>query len=137
MQRVRALFSGKGFSLNMEGRPKMQIVIPFAGYTAAMEFSNEEFRQISSLLGHIFFGLHGDKLLEGDWQYGPQDHMAKLFPAASDGGIVCQPSALGAELFLWAFGHGDQASDFIFSPGFSPVVNGLPTLIEGACATKA
>lgn len=134
---IRALFSGKELSLNMEGRPKMQVFIPFGGYIAAMEFSNEEFRQVNSLLGHIFFGLHGDNLLEGDWQYGPQEHMAKLFPAASDGGIVCQPSALGAELFLWAFGHGDKTADYIFDADFSTIVSGLPTSIEGACATKA
>lgn len=134
---IRALFSDKGIPLNMEGRPKMQIFIPFGGYTRAMEFSDGEFRQINSLLGHIFFGLHADNLLEGDWQYGPKDHIGKLFPAASDGGIVCQPSALGAELFLWAFGYGDRAVDFVFSPDFSPVVNGLPMSMEGACATTA
>lgn len=134
---VRALFSGSGLSLNMEGRPKMQIFIPFPSFFAAMDFSAAEMGQISSLLGHIFFGLHGDNLLEGHWQYGDKDSMVKLFAGATDGGIVCQPSALGGELFLWAFGHADKPLDYLFAPEFSPIVDGLPNTIRGACATKA
>jgi len=133
---VRTLFSGGGLSLNMEGRPKMQIFIPFPSFFEAMDFSDAELGQLSSLLGHIFFGLHGDNLLEGDWQYGHKDSMVKLFPGATDGGIVCQPSALGGELFLWAFGHADKPLDYLFSPEFLPIVDGLPITIQGACATK-
>lgn len=134
---VRALFSGSGLSLNMEGRPKMQIFIPFPSFFAAMDFSDAELGQLNSLLGHIFFGLHGDNLLEGDWQYGNKDSIVKLFAGATDGGIVCQPSALGGELFLWAFGHADKPLDYLFTPEFSPIVEGLPNTIQGACATKA
>lgn len=134
---VRALFADSGLSLNMEGRPKMQIFIPFSGYFAAMDFSNAEQLQLSSLLDHIFFGLHGDNLLEGQWQYGDKDSMVKLFAGATEGGIVCQPSALGSELFLWAFGHANKPLDYLFNPEFSPVVEGLPNTIQGACATKA
>lgn len=134
---VRALFSGCGLSLNMEGRPRMQIFIPLPGFFAAMDFSSTELAQLSSILGHIFFGLHGDNLLEGQWQYGDKDSMIKLFAGATDGGIICQPSALGGELFLWAFGHADKSLDYLFSPEFSPIVDGLPNAMEGACATKA
>ena len=73
-----------------------------------MDFSDAELGQLSSLLAHIFFGLNGDNLLEGQWQYGDKDSTVKLFAGATDGGIVCQPSALGGELFLWAFGHADK-----------------------------
>ena len=134
---VRSLFAGRGLSLNMEGRPKMQIFIPFSGYIEAMDFSETEQRQLTSLFGHIFFGLHGDNLLEGEWQYGNKDSIVKKFAGATEGGIVCQPSALGAELFLWAFGQSDKPLDYLFDPEFSPVVEGLPISIRGACATKA
>jgi len=134
---VRALFAESGLSLKMEGRPKMQIFIPFSGYFAAMDFSNAEQLQLSSLLDHIFFGLHGDHPLEGQWQYGDKDSMVKLFAGATEGGIVCQPSALGSELFLWAFGHANKPLDYLFNPEFSPVVEGLPNTIQGDCATKA
>lgn len=134
---VRTLFASSGLSLNMNDRPKMRIFVPFTGYFSAMDFSATENLQLTSILTHIFFGLHGDNLLEGDWQYGDKDSISKLFPNATEGGIVCQPSSLGAELFLWAFGHADKPLDYLFSPEFLPTVEGLPISIQGACATKA
>ena len=134
---IRKLFANSGHLLNMEGRPKMQIFIPYSGYLSAMDFSESELLQLNSLFSHIFFGLHGDNLLEGQWQYGEKEHMVKIYPAASEGGIVCQPSALGVELFLWAFGRADKPLDYLFSPEFSPVADGLPLSIDGACATTA
>lgn len=133
---VRTLFAEKGLSMNMLGRPKMQIFLPFAGYFAAMDFSHTEMQQISSLLSHIFFGLHGDNLLEGDWQYGDKDSIGKLFAGATEGGIVCQPSSLGTEVFLWAFGQADKPLDYIFSPDFTPIVANMPNLIKGSCSTN-
>lgn len=76
-----------------------------------MDFPQEEMAQIASLLSHIFFGLHGDNLLEGAWRYGDKENIATIFAAAQEGGIVCQPSALGTEIFLWAFGQADQDVD--------------------------
>lgn len=134
---VRTLFAEKRLSMNMVGRPKMKIFIPFSGYLAAMDFSQVELGQISSLLSHIFFGLHGDNLLEGDWQYGDKDSITKLFAGATEGGVVCQPSSLGTEVFLWAFGQADKPLDYIFSPDFTPVVAGMPMAIHDACATNA
>lgn len=87
---VRTLFAAKGLSMNMRDRPKMRLFIPFSGYLQAMDFSQTEMQQINSLLSHIFFGLHGDNLLEGDWQYGDKDSISKLFAGAIEGGIVCQ-----------------------------------------------
>jgi hypothetical protein len=134
---VRVLFAKSNLSLNMNGRPKMQVFIPTSEYLAAMDFSEAEKLQFDSLLVHIFFGLHGDNLLEGHWQCGDKDTIIPLFAGATEGGIVCQPSALGTELFLWAFGHADKPLDYLFSPEFFPTVEGMPTSIQGACATKA
>lgn len=134
---VRSLFAKKGLSMNMDDRPKMRIFIPFSGYFAAMDFSLAEHAQLSSLLSHIFFGLHGDNLLEGHWQYGDQASMTNIFAGAIEGGIICQPSSLGTELFLWAFGQADKPLDYIFSPEFTPDIAEMPVLIQGACATIA
>ena len=68
----------------------MQIFIPFPSFFVVMDFSDAELGQLSSLLAHIFFGLNGDNLLEGQWQYGDKDSTVKLFAGATDGGIVCQ-----------------------------------------------
>lgn len=134
---VRTLFAGKGLSINLEDRPKMQIFMPFSGYLSAMDFSETELLQFNSLLSHIFFGLHGNNLLESQFQYGDKDSIVKIFAGATEGGIVCQPSALGVELFLWAFGHADKPLDYLFSPKLLPTVEGLPISVQGACATKA
>lgn len=134
---IRALFMGKGLSMKMSDRPKMQIFIPFSGFLAAMDFSQVEMGQITSLLSHIFFGLHGDNLLEGHWQYGDKENMVKIFAEAQEGGIICQPSALGTEIFLWAFGQADKDLDYIFKAEFNPTVSGFSGSIQGACATNA
>jgi hypothetical protein len=134
---IRTLFKGAGLSMNMNDRPKMQIFIPFSGFFAAMDFSQAEMDQIASLISHIFFGLHGDNLLEGHFQYGDKENMTNLFAAAQEGGIVCQPSALGAEIFLWAFGQADKVLSFMFSPEFNPLVSGFSETMQGACATNA
>jgi hypothetical protein len=133
---IRALFAGKGLTISLEGRAKMRIFIPLSSYVSAMDFSGAELPQINSLLSHIFFGLHGDNLIESDFQYGPKESMVKLFSGAIESGIVCQPSALGAELFLWAFGHADKSLEYLFCPEFLSVVEGLPTFFPGACPTK-
>lgn len=134
---VRHLFADAGIPFNMEGRPKMQIFLPFSGYFQAMDFSEKEMEQTGQLLNHVFFGLSAEDLIEGShWQYGPKDSISKLFAGAQGGGIVCGPSALGAELFLWAFGRADQLLEFIFDKTFQPAVFAAPLHVDGACATK-
>lgn len=134
---VKHLFRDAGLPFNMEGRLKMQMFPPFAGYFRAMDFNDREMAQVGQLLNHVLFGISAEGLIEGSmWQYGPKESIAKLFAEAPDGGIVLQPSAPGAELFLWAFGRADQPLEFIFSDDFQPIVSGVPRHVEGACATK-
>ena len=133
---VRSVFADKGLSLNLTDRLNMQIFIPFSGYVAAMDFSPTEMNQNSVFLNHIFFGLHGDNLLEGAWVFGNKEDLVRLGNNVSEDGIICQPSPLGVELFLWAFGQSDKPLDYLFSPDFSPIVDGLPIFIQGAYATK-
>lgn len=133
---IKHIFSGSGLSLNMEDRPKMQIFIPLSAYYSAMDFSEKESSQISSLLSHIFFGLHADNLIEGHFQYGDAESMKKVFPNAGESGILCQPSALGVELFLWAFGYSDRVQDFLFDSNFHPQLEGVADYINGATKIK-
>jgi hypothetical protein len=133
---VRTVFASKGLSMDIFGRAKMQVFLPFTGYVAAMDFSERELQQPTPLLNHTLFGLYRDGLIEKDWLYGPQEFIVNKFAKATDGGIVCQPSALGTELFLWAFGESGRELEYLFSPDFSPIVEGLPMCIEGAGATQ-
>lgn len=134
---IKNLFSNAGLSMNLEGRPKMQIYLPITGYFNAMEFNDIEAEQFEQITTHVFFGLHAEDLIEGAWQMGNEESLKKLYSKAKEGGIICQPSAIGAELFLWAFGRADHPLDYIFNNDFKPTVDGLPPFVSDAAPTKA
>lgn len=85
---------------------------------------------------HIWHGLDLDGLIEGQWRFGDQTSLKAIFLAAPASGIVCQPSALGAELFLWAFGYGKSPLESLFSTDLDTAVDDLPSIVPGAVATK-
>ena len=114
----------------------MQMFLPIDSYGKAMEFSGDEVSQFSQIATHVFFGLHSENLIEGAWQMGNVESLKKIYSKAESNGIVCQPSALGAELFLWAFGKAEHPLDFIFDERFKPIVHGLPFAVEGSVATQ-
>lgn len=129
---IRAAFSNRNLSMSFHSRAKMRIFVPLFNYCRAMEFSDQEFDQIDNLMSHIFFGLQSELLLDGSFQYGDRHTMKSYFSDADDAGFVCQPSALGAELFLWAFGAANKPMDYIFDPSFNCRVDGMPEVIPGA-----
>lgn len=133
---IKQLFKDKGLVFNMDDRNKMEIFIPYPFYTDAMDFSQEEHSKGETLLRHTFFGLANDGLIENSFQYGSKENMSKRFSKAEYDGILCQPSALGAELFLWAFGQGDNPLDYIFDSSFNPLIEGLHPMIKNTVAVK-
>lgn len=133
---IRDTFKNKGRVFRFEqDRSSMQIFVPFSGYFPAMDFSDGEIRQ-PQLLNHVFHGLYSDNLIENIWQFGSKASLINIYPAAPADGFVCQPSALGAELFLWAFGHGDKPLEYIFAEDFSPAIAGIDPAIAGTLATR-
>lgn len=133
---IKHLFKDKGFVFNMNDRDKMEVFLPYPFYSHVMDFNEEEYSKGDSLLRHTFFGLANDGLIENNFQYGSKDHMVKRLPKAEYDGVICQPSALGAELFLWAFGHGDKPLNYIFEPDFIPEIEGLPLIVPNVLAAK-
>jgi hypothetical protein len=134
---VRTLFRDKSLILDPEGRARMQIFLPISGYAAAMEFSREEQKKFNALATHVFFGLSADCLIETEWWIAHHQDLKKRFAGAAEDGILCAPSAPGAELFLWAFGISDQPEDYIFDPAFDCTIGGLPAPgISGALPTR-
>ena len=133
---IAKLFSGSPnqFATDQD-RAKMRIFLPIEGYATSMEFSQEEWNN-PQILHHIWHGLHSDSLIEGQWQFGTQQTLKAIFAGAPSDGIVCQPSLLGAELFLWAFGHGRAPLEFLFSTALDSCIDGLPKGVPGAFATK-
>ena len=114
------------------------------GFYDAMQFSESEFGQLGALLNHIFTGLTAERLVGDRLKYGNREAVNSFIfedffsvedvslAAVTESGIVCQPSELGAEVFLWAFGHSDKSLEFIFDSEFSSEVQGIPQALRGA-----
>lgn len=132
---VRNAFAASGFNMGMIDRPKMRMFIPFSGYSAAMDFSQAEQSEYENLLAHIFFGLHTEGLIEDAFLIAPVEEIKKSLPAAAEGGVIFQPSALGTELFMWALGQSGLGMK-IFDPSFAPAVDNMPNGIPGAKAVS-
>jgi hypothetical protein len=137
-QCVHSIFKEKGMSMNAGDREEMKIFIPFSDYSRSMDFSEDEGSCLDSIMTHIFFGLTAEGLISEGWSFGKKDFLInQALPSAPEDGIVCAPSALGTELFLWAFGHSRKKLNYIFSNDFVAHIDGLPDHVQGACATKA
>ena len=134
---ISELFSDRGHNLNLPAnRNKMQLFMPFQDYFEAMEFTRKELDN-PQILDHIFFGHAADELIESKWRYGPQKSLNDMFSSVPSSGVICTPSALGAELLLWAFGHGDKHLNFLLTNDFSPEIEGLPKSVPNALATQS
>jgi hypothetical protein len=133
---IRATFRTRvcRFGLS-ENRSDMQIFLPYSGYLPAMAFNPEELGN-PQLLSHTFHGLHSDDLIEGSWRFGNKESLVGMFSDAPEAGIICQPSALGSELFLWAFGQGDKPLEYMFNEAFDCNIPDVPQNVAGALATK-
>lgn len=115
-----------------DGRSELGIFIPAPAFVDAMAFSESEQTRLETLVSHIFFGLAKHSLIEDHFRFGPKESMQTHIPNAEHSGIICQPSAAGIELFLWAFGEGDASLTKLFSPSFNPLIDGLPAGFSGA-----
>ena len=129
---ISTLFSADGNSFNYpEHRKALEIFIPHQSYEEAMGFTQRELENLQ-LLSHIVNGLDTDGLIDGEWTIGGR---LSLGGNNLGNGIVCAPSRLGAELFLWAFGHGDKRLDFMLTEEFSAEIEGIPQSIPNAVGT--
>ena len=126
--------SGRQFALP-ENRAKMEVFLPFEGYATSMEFTQAEWDN-PQILAHIWHGLSSDDLIEGRWHYGNQEDLQAFVRGVPSAGIICQPSALGAELFLWAFGYGDKPLDYVLSGDLKAEIDDLPSQVLGVAGTK-
>jgi len=104
-------------------RHNLKIFMPYPGYISAMGFFESEWKNIQ-IWEHIFFGLHSRSLIDTPWSYGSV--------GTAQGGITCTPSAVGAELFLWAFGISDKSIDYLLAEDATWVIEGIPSHVNGA-----
>jgi hypothetical protein len=123
---IKNIFSSKLTEADSYARSKMRIFIPLENYEASMDFNKAELLQINSILPHTFFGLSRDSLITDNFWFGNQEYLSKHAPNAPGGGIICEPSALGIELFLWAFGKADKPLNYIYDSNFVIQVDTVP-----------
>ena len=97
----------------------MRLFMSYQDYKHAMEITPQEWNN-GQMLNHIFHGLAADGLVDNNWEFGPQEEIKTTFSDASSAGILCFPTALGVELLLWAFGHGDKHLNFLLTDDFFP-----------------
>lgn len=123
---IKDCFENLNISPNMNGRPRLRIYVPVSDFVSAMDFNETEKSKLEQILSHTLFGLHNQNLIEGHFEFGPVESMQKTVADAPEAGFLCQPSALGLELLMWAFGLGDAPLLTIFSKDFDPKIDGIP-----------
>ena len=99
---MRQVFKGtKENVTSVQGRSRLAVCIPLQSYFNLMLLSENEAKDITSILEHITFGLEKESLIQNFEYFGPYDIEASqlTFP-----GLEFTPSVLGCELFLRAHG---------------------------------
>lgn len=85
----------------------MELFCSYIEFISGLDIDEQEMKNFSSILNHVVFGLAKENLINNFFSFGNVEHLKKKFKNAPDGGIIFQPSTLGAELFLWANGKGN------------------------------
>lgn len=135
---ISSLFRERGASFAQhKDRERLQIFMPMESFVSAMGFTQEEFDN-PQLLTHIFHGLGSDDLISTHWAFGSEDILKTISHGAAIAGpgVLCTPTASGAELFLWGFGGGSHDLSHIFSPDFSSEISGVPSSVSGSRAVR-
>jgi hypothetical protein len=114
---VRILYEGSTENLGLpEGRNRLKTFIPVSVYSSAMEFNEKEMKNFATILSHVMFGLAREALIDTTFRFGTAEHIKQMYPLCDSPGLIFQPSALGAELFLWAHGMGDVSIRDLINP---------------------
>lgn len=113
---IKSQFNGQKMNVGFsDDREKMEIFMPYPTYYNALDFSEEEMPNSMFLMEHAVVGLFKERLIE-DYTYGPTEHLKKRFEEAAEAGIIFEPSMLGVELFMWAYGFGQVQNNDFFLP---------------------
>lgn len=113
-QSLKRLFDGIKMNIaTSDDRTKMKFYMPYATYFAALDFSADEMPNSLFIMEHSIVGLMNEKLIE-DYRYGPAEILQKTYKEAPGAGIIFEPSVLGIELFMWAYGYGKKYNNDFF-----------------------
>lgn len=121
---LRELFLGKSYNFgDPSDRKRMRVFIPDPSFIVSMEFTPEEIKKYDVLKQHAIWGLVNAGLIDREFSYGTPDYLQKQYPEIKESGMILRPSQLGAELYLWAYGHGQLLVNSLLdkSVSFSPI----------------
>ena len=114
---TKKLFNGRDMELTLaRSRSGAETYIPATFFATAMALSAKEVSQVNQILSHIMFGLNREGLIEPYHHFGTAQYIQGIFSEATSEGIIYQPSVLGIELFLWAYGRGDLDVNQFLNP---------------------
>ena len=113
-QAVKNHFDGQDMNVgDSSDRGKMELYIPYDTYAKAMDFTDEEIGNFHVLMQHSIWGLDKEGLI-ATFQYGSADYLKQRYKSVKGAGIIVQPSNLGIELFMWAYGYGQMPINAFF-----------------------
>jgi len=113
-QSIKKSFDGQPMNIgDSKDRTEMELFIPFSTYVSAMDFTQEEIKNFLNIMTHSVWGLNKEDLID-QFQYGPLDYIQKRYKDAKKPGIILQPTNLGVELFMWAYGQGQRQNNDFF-----------------------
>jgi hypothetical protein len=110
---IKSHFSGQDINVN-DGNTwrDLELFFPYETYFYAMDFSKEEYENWGNLLSHSLWGLNKEDLIS-EFSFGNQDFIKKKFSLADIDGVLMSPTKIGVELFMWAYGLGqNNPNDF-------------------------
>lgn len=103
---IKEVFQGTDhLPTDTEGRRKLTLFIPREAFDVGMELGPAENGDL--ITQHTLVGLAAVGLISNSYVNGSQSELLPFFPDAPAGGILVQPSMLGFELLLWAYGLGN------------------------------
>lgn len=135
---ISSMLKGKDHSFQQQdNREKLEIFMPINEFTNSMGITQKEWDN-PQILTHIFNGLSSDRLIADNWAFGSAESLKTINRSKKikDAGIICTPTATGAELFLWGFGCGSYDLDYIFASEFDSSINDMPVQVQNSCTTK-
>ena len=113
---IKKLYDGQSININESDKwIDLQTFISFHTFLNAMGFSDDEYCRWEIFLSHVLWGLSKEELITG-FSWGNKDRIIKTFPQTHCGGVLFNPTKIGAELFMWAYGYGQFDVNDFFNP---------------------
>jgi hypothetical protein len=134
----RSVYLGSPLKAHSDSQAKvLQIYVPAVAFARATELPSDSAVSITDhpVADHVMFGLRREGLIGYTFTLGQQASLAKYYPEAPSEGFLLCPSALGAELYLWAHGKGSVPVARFLDPALvlSEMIDHAP--LEGVLAT--